>query len=183
MTSLAVAATSPRALPSSPSSPSSSSGMNRQGPGGSTVGPAPTSSVVSAGEGTSYTHPSTERSVVTGGTSGGGRSVITSVSSLSDFSCGQLRHTLRCEMLPAEATDERFLLYNKYQVSVHGDNPETLTIRGFHRFLVESPIAGMSLPLPSPSLSPLSLSPCPLFFASPLSLSPFPLLNPILTLS
>ena len=141
MTSLTVATTSPRALPSSPSS---SSGIHKQGPtGGSPTAPAPTSSIVSAGEGTSYagahSHPSAERSVVTG------RSVVTSVSSLSDFSCGQLRHTLRCEMLPAEATDERFLLYKKYQVSVHGDNPETLTIRGFHRFLVESPIAGNSL--------------------------------------
>lgn len=141
-----MAATSPRALPSSSSS---SSSMHKQGPVGSPTVPAPTSSIVSTGEGTSYTgtysHPSAERSVLTGGASGGtGRSVITSVSSLSDFSCGQLRHTLRCEMLPAEATDERFLLYKKYQVSVHGDNPETLTIRGFHRFLVESPIAGDS---------------------------------------
>ena len=63
-------------------------------------------------------------------------------------------------MLPAEATDERFLLYKKYQVSVHGDNPETLTIRGFHRFLVESPIAG-DYPLPLTSTPPHIPSPPP----------------------
>ena len=161
--SMTVAATSPRALPSSPSS---SSSINKPGPGGLIAVPATTSSIVSAGEGTSYasthTHPSAA-----------GRSVVTSVSSLSDFSCGQLRHTLRCEMLPAEATDERFLLYKKYQVSVHGDNPETLTIRGFHRFLVESPIAGdyplplTSTPPPIPSPPFRSFSPPSFLFSPP----------------
>ena len=43
-------------------------------------------------------------------------------------------------MVPAKATPETFELYKKYQVSVHNDKPEKVTMRGFSRFLCDSPL-------------------------------------------
>lgn len=49
-------------------------------------------------------------------------------------------HILTYETTDAEFTTERYELYKKYQVAVHGDNPNTVTPSGFKRFLVESPL-------------------------------------------
>lgn len=47
---------------------------------------------------------------------------------------------LMVETVDAEATDERFELYKKYQIAVHKDKPSEVTKTGFTRFLVESPL-------------------------------------------
>ena len=49
-------------------------------------------------------------------------------------------HVLECETSAAEFTTERYELYKKYQISVHGDDPCKITPSGFKRFLVESPL-------------------------------------------
>lgn len=49
-------------------------------------------------------------------------------------------HILTYETTAAEFTTERYELYKKYQVAVHGDNPNTVTPSGFKRFLVDSPL-------------------------------------------
>ena len=49
-------------------------------------------------------------------------------------------HILECETTAAEFTTERYELYKKYQISVHGDDPCKITPSGFKRFLVESPL-------------------------------------------
>ena len=49
-------------------------------------------------------------------------------------------HVLECETVTAEFTTERYELYKKYQISVHGDDPCKITPSGFKRFLVESPL-------------------------------------------
>jgi arginyl-tRNA---protein transferase len=64
-------------------------------------------------------------------------------------------HVLECETVAAEFTTERYELYKKYQISVHGDDPCKITPSGFKRFLVESPLFDMS---PSSSISSSSLS-------------------------
>jgi arginyl-tRNA--protein-N-Asp/Glu arginylyltransferase len=47
---------------------------------------------------------------------------------------------LTMETVTAEVTDEVFELYKKYQVSVNKDKPDTITQKGFKRFLVDSPL-------------------------------------------
>ncbi|KAI9636382.1 arginine-tRNA-protein transferase [Dioszegia hungarica] len=44
------------------------------------------------------------------------------------------------ELVPAVATPESFELYKSYQISVHQDKPEKLNMRGFRRFLCDSPL-------------------------------------------
>ena len=53
-------------------------------------------------------------------------------------------HVLECETTSAEFTTERYELYKKYQISVHGDDPCKITPSGFKRFLVESPLFDLS---------------------------------------
>ena len=53
-------------------------------------------------------------------------------------------HTLTFETVVAEFTDERFELYQKYQVAVHHDAPDSVTPKGFARFLVQSPLIAAS---------------------------------------
>jgi arginyl-tRNA--protein-N-Asp/Glu arginylyltransferase len=53
-----------------------------------------------------------------------------------------------------QVTDEVFALYQKYQTTVHDDDPAEVTVEGFHRFLVRSPMAPFqvrSVRLPSSS--------------------------------
>ena len=64
-------------------------------------------------------------------------------------------HVLECETTSAEFTTERYELYKKYQISVHGDDPCKITPSGFKRFLVESPLFDLS-PSQSPSQSSVS---------------------------
>jgi len=40
----------------------------------------------------------------------------------------------------ASYTTEKFQLYKKYQIAIHGDDPSKLTESGFTRFLVDSPL-------------------------------------------
>jgi arginine-tRNA-protein transferase len=42
--------------------------------------------------------------------------------------------------VPAKATDETFQLYKRYQVAVHKDPVENVSMRGFSRFLCDSPL-------------------------------------------
>jgi len=44
------------------------------------------------------------------------------------------------ELVPAKATPETFELYKQYQISVHNDKPEKISMRGFSRFLCDSPL-------------------------------------------
>ena len=60
-------------------------------------------------------------------------------------------HILECETTAAEFTTERYELYKKYQISVHGDDPCKITPSGFKRFLVESPLFDVSPVLSSVS--------------------------------
>ena len=49
-------------------------------------------------------------------------------------------HRLTFETTSAESTSERYELYKKYQICIHGDEPEKITPNSFRRFLVESPL-------------------------------------------
>jgi arginine-tRNA-protein transferase len=49
-------------------------------------------------------------------------------------------HTMTIETVPAENTKERYELYRKYQIHVHGDDPSDVSRDGFQRFLVDSPL-------------------------------------------
>lgn len=53
-------------------------------------------------------------------------------------------HSLTVDTVPSEFTDERFELYKRYQTSVHNDAPDTVTAKGFCRFLVQSPLVASS---------------------------------------
>ena len=50
------------------------------------------------------------------------------------------KHILTVETVQAESTTERYQLYKKYQIAVHGDAPSKITPTGFKRFLVDSPL-------------------------------------------
>ena len=56
----------------------------------------------------------------------------------ADVSVVPKNYTLMTER--ASCTAEKFQLYKKYQITVHGDQPSELTEDGFSRFLVESPL-------------------------------------------
>ncbi|KAI9281828.1 arginine-tRNA-protein transferase [Sporodiniella umbellata] len=63
---------------------------------------------------------------------------------LSDFihptPTTESKHSLKIELEPSSFTKEKFELYKKYQMSIHGDNEEDITESGFSRFLVDSPL-------------------------------------------
>lgn len=44
------------------------------------------------------------------------------------------------ELRPAKCTPETYELYRRYQIAVHGDTPDKVTMRGFTRFLCDSPL-------------------------------------------
>ncbi|ODV87258.1 hypothetical protein CANARDRAFT_5808 [[Candida] arabinofermentans NRRL YB-2248] len=46
---------------------------------------------------------------------------------------------------PAKATEEKFQLYKKYQMTVHKDKASDLSMKGFKRFLCEDPFDGEAL--------------------------------------
>ncbi|KAK4685978.1 arginyl-tRNA---protein transferase, partial [Tremellales sp. Uapishka_1] len=48
------------------------------------------------------------------------------------------KHRFTTELVPAESTYESFELYRKYQVAVHGDKDNEVTLPGFQRFLCDS---------------------------------------------
>ena len=41
---------------------------------------------------------------------------------------------------PSSYTDEKFRMYKKYQMAVHGDTESKVSEKGFRRFLCESPL-------------------------------------------
>jgi arginine-tRNA-protein transferase len=41
---------------------------------------------------------------------------------------------------PASFSEEKFLLYKKYQMAIHGDKESKVTEKGFTRFLCDSPL-------------------------------------------
>jgi len=47
----------------------------------------------------------------------------------------------RTEICSTEVTQEKFSLYKKYQIRVHNDKPEKVSISGFKRFLCQTPFA------------------------------------------
>jgi arginyl-tRNA--protein-N-Asp/Glu arginylyltransferase len=47
---------------------------------------------------------------------------------------------LLVECVPPAATPERFDLYKRYQMAVHGDQESKITMKGFKNFLVDSPL-------------------------------------------
>ncbi|WWC86879.1 uncharacterized protein L201_001758 [Kwoniella dendrophila CBS 6074] len=47
----------------------------------------------------------------------------------------RLAHKFETRLVPAKATTETFELYKSYQVAVHKDKPDKVTMRGFDRFL------------------------------------------------
>ncbi|WRT64756.1 uncharacterized protein IL334_001690 [Kwoniella shivajii] len=57
----------------------------------------------------------------------------------------ELSHRFETQLVPARATKESFELYKAYQISVHKDEPDKVTMKGFDRFLcgstlIETPI-------------------------------------------
>ncbi|ORY30381.1 arginine-tRNA-protein transferase [Naematelia encephala] len=50
------------------------------------------------------------------------------------------KHCFTTELVPAKPTNETCALYKKYQIAVHRDPPEKVTMRSFSRFLCESPL-------------------------------------------
>ncbi|EIW71254.1 hypothetical protein TREMEDRAFT_67646 [Tremella mesenterica DSM 1558] len=51
-----------------------------------------------------------------------------------------VKHRYETELTPADATAETFALYKKYQMMVHNDKEEEVTMRGFNGFLCSSPL-------------------------------------------
>lgn len=49
-------------------------------------------------------------------------------------------HRYEVELVPAKPTKEAFELYDKYQISVHGDKPGHNSLTGFNRFLCRNPL-------------------------------------------
>jgi arginine-tRNA-protein transferase len=58
----------------------------------------------------------------------------------SSSSSSSKRKELTIETVPAAFTVEAYQLYKKYQMCVHNDKEGDITMRGFERFLVESPL-------------------------------------------
>lgn len=56
------------------------------------------------------------------------------IESGTDLECAQV------SFVPAEATDETYDLYKRYQMAVHKDAESKVTRRGFERFLCNSPL-------------------------------------------
>lgn len=54
-------------------------------------------------------------------------------------------HTLDISFLPASYSEEKYQLYKKYQVQIHGDEEADLTPLGFTRFLITSPLTSDAL--------------------------------------
>ncbi|GAA5982247.1 hypothetical protein JCM11641_006238 [Rhodosporidiobolus odoratus] len=50
------------------------------------------------------------------------------------------KHKFWCMLEPASFTDEKYQLYKRYQIDVHGDSPSKVTPSGFRSFLVDSPL-------------------------------------------
>lgn len=50
------------------------------------------------------------------------------------------RHKFEVTIEPASFTDEKYKLYKKYQMEVHGDKESKVTEDGFKRFLCDSPL-------------------------------------------
>ena len=50
------------------------------------------------------------------------------------------KHNFQVELVPAEFTKERYMLYKKYQMEIHKDKESKLSEDGFRRFLCESPL-------------------------------------------
>ncbi|GAA5888743.1 hypothetical protein JCM6882_002833 [Rhodosporidiobolus microsporus] len=50
------------------------------------------------------------------------------------------KHRFECILEPASFTDEKYKLYKRYQMDVHGDSDSKVTPKGFGRFLVDSPL-------------------------------------------
>lgn len=49
-------------------------------------------------------------------------------------------HRLEIDLEPSSFTEEKFELFLKYQVGVHKDRPEDVSVTGFKRFLCDTPI-------------------------------------------
>ncbi|ORX33890.1 arginine-tRNA-protein transferase [Kockovaella imperatae] len=58
-------------------------------------------------------------------------------------------HRLETRLIPAKASRETFALYKKYQVAVHHDRPESVSMNGFRRFLCDSPLIPSDIPYES----------------------------------
>ena len=52
----------------------------------------------------------------------------------------EAKHAFKVELKPAAFDQDTFDLYCKYQAAVHKDKPESLSVEGFTRFLINSPI-------------------------------------------
>ncbi|GAA6002619.1 hypothetical protein JCM10207_007596 [Rhodosporidiobolus poonsookiae] len=50
------------------------------------------------------------------------------------------KHRFECIVEPASFTEEKYKLYRRYQMEVHGDSASKVTPGGFRRFLVDSPL-------------------------------------------
>ena len=50
------------------------------------------------------------------------------------------KHSGQTTLDPAEGTPEKFELYKRYQTAVHHEPPEEVSMRGFRRFLCNSPL-------------------------------------------
>lgn len=57
-------------------------------------------------------------------------------------------HDFSLNLEPSTCTDEKYALYKKYQMSVHGDSESKVTKKGFERFLCESPLVRLLSFLP-----------------------------------
>ncbi|OWZ33156.1 arginine-tRNA-protein transferase [Cryptococcus neoformans c45] len=73
---------------------------------------------------------------------GGGRDVVSEV---HEFEVGYGRendavHRFETQIVPAKVTEEVFKMYKTYQISVHHDKPEDVTMKGFDRFLCSGPL-------------------------------------------
>ncbi|GAA5827181.1 hypothetical protein JCM11251_001156 [Rhodosporidiobolus azoricus] len=50
------------------------------------------------------------------------------------------KHQFECILEPASFSDEKYQLYKRYQMDVHGESDAKVTPRGFQRFLCDSPL-------------------------------------------
>ena len=85
-------------------------------------------------------NPTTDPKVCCDGAVAGLRGNEVEIGMSKGSKVGSPFHRMTFETTPAESTSERYELYKKYQISIHGDDPSTISQTGFKRFLVDSPL-------------------------------------------
>lgn len=72
---------------------------------------------------------------------GGSRRVpLSDAGSVREKLTGQILFHRQCTLEPASYTEEKYDLYKNYQTQIHHEPEDTVTAKGFKRFLVDTPL-------------------------------------------